>query len=47
MIEGASKEFSLVPWRPVLDRSLGKEVSGIARGDGISWTIGRSRDLSR
>ena len=47
VIEGQIKEFSLVPWRPVLDRSLGKEVSGIARGDGISWTIGRSREMSR
>ncbi|HEY5237993.1 MAG TPA: relaxase/mobilization nuclease RlxS [Rhizomicrobium sp.] len=38
-----SREFMLVPWRPVLERSLGKQVSGIARGDTISWTIGRSR----
>lgn len=47
VIEGQGKEFSLVPWRPVLDRSLGKEVSGIARGEGISWAIGRSRGPSR
>lgn len=38
-----SKEFTLVPWRPVLERSLGKQVSGIVRGDSISWTIGRQR----
>jgi type IV secretory pathway VirD2 relaxase len=38
-----SKEFTLVPWRPVLDRHVGKSVSGIIRGDGISWTIGRGR----
>jgi type IV secretory pathway VirD2 relaxase len=38
-----SKEFTLVPWRPVLERYLGKQVSGIARGDGISWIIGRQR----
>lgn len=36
-----SREFALVPWRPVLERSLGKQVSGIARGETISWTIGR------
>jgi type IV secretory pathway VirD2 relaxase len=36
-------DFTLVPWRPVLDRHLGKSVSGRLRGDGISWTIGRSR----
>ena len=38
-----SREFALVPWRPVLERSLGKQVSGIARGDTISWTVGRQR----
>jgi hypothetical protein len=38
-----SREFTLVPWRPVLERHLGKEVSGIVRGDSISWTVGRQR----
>ncbi|MEG3151041.1 relaxase/mobilization nuclease RlxS [Sphingomonas sp. ZT3P38] len=38
-----SREFSLVPWRPVLERALGKQVSGIVRDGGISWTIGRGR----
>ena len=38
-----SREFTLVPWRPALERSLGKQVSGIARGDAISWSIGRQR----
>jgi len=38
-----SREFTLVPWRPVLERQLGKPVSGIMRGDGISWSIGRGR----
>ncbi|MDF1628011.1 MAG: relaxase/mobilization nuclease RlxS [Parvibaculaceae bacterium] len=38
-----SREFTLVPWRPVLDRHIGQHVSGIMRGDGISWTIGRQR----
>ena len=38
-----SREFALVPWRPVLERSLGKQVSGIAHGDTISWTLGRQR----
>jgi len=42
-----SHEFTLVPWRPVLERSLGQHVSGIARGDGaISWTFGRRRGPS-
>ncbi len=40
-----SREFTLVPWRPVLDRHIGQHVSGIMRGDSISWTIGRQRGL--
>ncbi|MGQ0588338.1 MAG: relaxase/mobilization nuclease RlxS [Sphingosinicella sp.] len=38
-----SREFTLVPWRPVLERHVGKSVSGILRGDGINWTLGRGR----
>ncbi|SDA25431.1 relaxase/mobilization nuclease RlxS [Sphingomonas sp. NFR15] len=42
LIERA-REFTLVPWRPVLERQVGKSVSGLMRGDGISWSIGRGR----
>jgi hypothetical protein len=42
MIE-KSREFTLVPWRPVLERQLGKVVSGIGRNDSISWSLGRQR----
>jgi type IV secretory pathway VirD2 relaxase len=38
-----SREFTLVPWRPVLEHHLGRQVSGIVRADTISWTIGRQR----
>jgi hypothetical protein len=38
-----SHEFTLVPWRPVLDRQIGKPVAGIMREGGISWTLGRQR----
>lgn len=38
-----ARDFTLVPWRPVLERHLGREVFGIVRGDRISWTIGRQR----
>ncbi len=38
-----SRDFTLVPWRPVLDRHIGQPVSGIMRAEGISWTIGRQR----
>lgn len=38
-----SREFTLVPWRPVLEPQAGKVVSGLVRESGISWTIGRQR----
>lgn len=38
-----SREFTLLPWRPVLDRHVGKSVVGIVRGDGVSWSFGRGR----
>ena len=39
--------FELVPWRPQLDRHLGKHVTGTAKaGGGIDWTLGRSRGIS-
>jgi len=37
------RELSLVPWRPVIEDSIGREVSGTMRGDTISWTLGRQR----
>jgi hypothetical protein len=41
-----SRDFTLVPWRPVLDRHIGKQVSGVMRSDGgISWTIGRQKGV--
>lgn len=39
-----SRDFTLVPWRPVLERQAGKSVSGLMHGDGISWSIGRGRN---
>jgi type IV secretory pathway VirD2 relaxase len=38
-----SRDFTLVPWRPVLERHVGKNVSGIMRDSGINWTFGRER----
>ncbi len=38
-----SKEFTLVPWRPVLERRIGQQISGVVRAGGISWTSGRER----
>lgn len=39
-----SKEFTLVPWRPVLERQIGRKVSGLVQASGgIDWTLGRQR----
>jgi hypothetical protein len=41
--------FTLVPWRPILERHRGREVIGIVRGMGVPWQRGMQRDrgLSR
>ena len=38
-----AREFTLVPWRPSIDKQLGRQVSGLFRGDEVSWTFGRQR----
>ena len=40
-----SHEFTLVPWRPVIDRQLGREVMGVVEGGSVSWQLGRQRGL--
>ncbi len=42
LVENA-REFTLVPWRPMLEQHVGKSVSGIMRPDRINWTLGRQR----
>jgi type IV secretory pathway VirD2 relaxase len=45
MIENAF-EFQLVPWRPVIDEHLGREITGVILDDGgIEWKIGRTLGL--
>jgi hypothetical protein len=44
LVENA-QEFTLVPWRQVIERSLGREVVGLVTDGGISWQIGRDRGL--
>jgi hypothetical protein len=34
--------FSLVPWRPVLEKEIGRQVMGVMRGGDIAWQFGRS-----
>ena len=38
-----SRDFTLVPWRDVLDRQVGKSASGIMRVAGVDWQFGRGR----
>ena len=38
-----SRDFTLVPWRPVLEARIGKPVSGIVRDGSVSWSFGRGR----
>jgi type IV secretory pathway VirD2 relaxase len=38
--------FELVPWKPSLERHLGRQVEGVLLpGGGVEWTMGRSRSL--
>ena len=37
--------FQLVPWTPSLERQLGQHVSGVSRGGGVDWSVGRNRGL--
>ncbi|MBL4800866.1 MAG: DUF3363 domain-containing protein [Emcibacter sp.] len=36
-----SKEFTLVPWRSVMDRAKGQVIFGVISRGNINWTIGR------
>jgi hypothetical protein len=40
-------DFSLAPWRPVLERANGQSVTGVVGGEGISWSIGARRGIGR
>lgn len=37
--------FSLVPWRPVIEQEIGREVMGIMRVGDVSWQLGRKLGL--
>jgi type IV secretory pathway VirD2 relaxase len=37
--------FSLVPWRPVLEKEIGRQVIGVMRGSDVSWQLGRAIGL--
>jgi hypothetical protein len=40
-----SREFTLLPWRPVVEKEPGRTVTGLVRGDGVSWQLGRTIGL--
>ncbi|HLG89137.1 MAG TPA: DUF3363 domain-containing protein [Alphaproteobacteria bacterium] len=40
------RQFVLVPWRPIVERNLGREVTGIVGTGGVSWDLSRQRGLS-
>jgi Protein of unknown function (DUF3363) len=40
-----TKDFSLVPWRAVLERNRGKAVSGLIRSSEISWRLTKGRGI--
>jgi type IV secretory pathway VirD2 relaxase len=44
LVENAH-EFTLVPWRPVIENQLGRQVMGIVQGGSVSWQLGRNRGL--
>ncbi len=39
--------FSLVPWRPVMEDHLGRQLRGVAVGMNISWDFSRVREMGR
>jgi hypothetical protein len=38
--------FALVPWRPVIEKRLGQELSVVMDGGRVNWELGRSRSIS-
>jgi len=42
-----SKEFTLVPWRPELERHRGAMIDVRARAGGVDWTVGKARGIGR
>lgn len=41
-----SKEFSLVPWRPEMERYRGRSLSVQRTAGGVDWRIGKARGIS-
>ncbi|MED5024772.1 relaxase/mobilization nuclease and DUF3363 domain-containing protein [Pseudomonas aeruginosa] len=39
------KGFSLVPWKPIIEKRLGQQITATIHGSGASWQIGTQRSL--
>jgi type IV secretory pathway VirD2 relaxase len=39
--------FSLVPWRPVIDRRIGQAITAVTRGDHVSWDRSQRLGVAR
>lgn len=37
--------FQFVPWQPVLEKQIGRHISGISHDGGVEWSLGRNRGL--
>ena len=42
-----SKEFTLVPWRPELEKARGQSLIIKRTGKGVSWTLDKSKGIGR
>lgn len=42
---GDRAEFSLVPWKPVIEHRVGQMLNATLHGGAVSWTVGRDRGL--
>jgi len=45
IVDETNAEFALVPWRPEVDRAVGKTVSAIIRGRAVQWNLGSERGM--
>lgn len=42
-----SKEFTLLPWRDILEKHRNKSLAGLVRGRDVTWDFGRKRGIGR
>lgn len=47
IVDTKSKEFTLVPWRPELEKYRGKEMMIRGTNKGVGWSLGRKKGIGR